>query len=311
MSDSGRNHPEIVSGISVFVEVGQSNSFTAAARKLNITASGVSRAISRLETRLGIQLVNRTTRSIHLTSEGEIYFERCRQILNDLNEAELELSEYRDQPAGRLRVRLPRSFGRAVVIPELANFTNRFPKISLDIRLMSGVVDSIGQGIDVGMQLGKPHDARLIAKQLCPVQYVLCAAPEYLEKHGVPKTISDLASHRCLTYIQPFTSTYREWTLMEDGKPISFKAMGIVNIDDVLGVLDAAISGAGIAYVMDFAIWKHVAEGRLRIVMPDHAFQGPSSYVVYPPDRSRSSRVRAFVEFLLTLVPQDGNPVHY
>jgi LysR family transcriptional regulator, regulator for bpeEF and oprC len=306
MTENDKNRSEILNGISIFVEVGQSENFTVAARKLNITASGVSRAISRLEARLGTLLVVRTTRSIHLTSEGEIYFERCRQIINDLAEAELELSEYRDEPAGRLRVRLPRSFGRAVVIPALEGFTRRFPKIKLDIRLMSGVVDSIEQGIDVGMQLGKPREARLIARQLHPVKYVLCAAPEYLKKYGVPKTVADLTSHRCLTYIQPFTSTYREWTLMVDRKPTSFKAAGDVNIDDVLGILDAAISGVGIAYVMDFAIWRPVADGKLRIVMPDHAFEGPSAYVVYPPERARSPRVRAFVDFLLGLVPQSG-----
>ena len=306
MAEKEKNHPERLNSISIFVEVGQSDSFTAAARKLNITASGVSRAIARIEERLGVHLVNRTTRSIQLTAEGRLFFERCKQILNDLEEAENELNETRDEPTGRLRVRLPRSFGRAVVIPELGHFVERYPKINLDIRLISGVLDTVEQGVDVAMQLGKPRDARLVARKLCPINYVLCASPEYLREKGTPHAISDLAAHRCLTYIQPFTSNYREWALRENGHPISFKAQGVVNIDDVHAVLDAAIAGAGIAYVMDFLIWKPVAAGKIKVVMADHAYSGPSAYIVYPPARFRSSRVRAFVDFLTKLVPPEG-----
>jgi DNA-binding transcriptional LysR family regulator len=306
VADKEKSHPELLSSISIFVEVGKSDSFTAAARKLNITASGVSRAISRLEERLGVLLVNRTTRSIQLTTEGDIFFERCKQILYELEDAESELNESRDEPSGRLRVRLPRSFGRAVVIPELASFTARYPKINLDIRLISGVMDTVEHGVDVAMQLGKPRDARLVARKLCPINYVLCASPDYLREYGIPRTVEDLAKHRCLTYIQPFTSTYRNWALIENGQPISFKAPGIVNIDDVHAVLDAAIAGVGIAYVMDFVIWRPVAAGKLQVVMADHSYNGPSAYVVYPPTRFRSSRVRAFVDFLSKLVPPEG-----
>jgi DNA-binding transcriptional LysR family regulator len=295
--------PELLSSISVFVQVGQADSFTSAARKLNISASGVSRSISRLEERLGVQLVDRTTRSINLTSDGQVYYERCKHILSDLAEAEDAIVHSRGEPSGRLRVRLPRTFGRAVVIPALPKFTARYPKVTLDIRLVSGVVDALEQGTDVGMQLGKPRDARLIAWKLWPITYVMCASPAYLRQHGTPKTLADLEQHRCLTYIQPETDSYREWTLSDHGKVLHFTPAGAVNIDDVHAILDAAIGGGGIAYLMDFVIHEAVTSGKLKVVMPHTAYAGPTSYIVYPPNRFQPNRVKVFVDFLRGLAP--------
>ena len=297
---------ELLSHVSIFVQVGQCDSFTAAAKRLNLSASGVSRSISRLEERLGVQLVSRTTRSISLTAEGRVYFQRCKEILNDLAEVEEELNESQTEPSGWLRVRLPKSFGRAVVLPVLNEFTTRFPKINLDIRLESGIQDMVEQGVDVAMQLGKPQDARLIAREICSISYVLCASPEYLERHGTPETIADLAKHRCMAYVQPHSETHREWTLTENGQPVSVRIPGVVNIDDLHALLEVAASGVGIAYLMDFMVRRHVAVGRLKIIMPSFLHRGPTAYVVYPPTKFRSSRVKAFVDFLVGLVPPDG-----
>ncbi len=300
-----KSQTDLLSNVSVFVQVGQCDSFTAAARRLDITASGVSRSVARLEDRLGVQLVSRTTRSISLTAEGEIYFQRCKQILNELAEVEDEINHSQTEPSGRLRVRLPKSFGRAVVFPVLSEFTDRYPKVNLDIRLMSGISDMVEQGVDVAMQLGKPHDARLVARKVCDISYVLCASPDYLRQHGTPETLSDLARHRCLAYIQPHSETPREWTLTENGQPASFKVPGAVNIDDLHALLDAAAGGVGIAYLMDFMIRRSVAARRLRVIMPSFRHQGPTAYIVYPPSRFRASRVRAFVDFICGLVPNE------
>jgi LysR family transcriptional regulator for bpeEF and oprC len=306
MTDRDRVHSELLSGISIFVQVGQSDSLTAAARKLNISASGVSRAVSRLEARLGVRLVNRTTRSISLTAEGETYFEQCKNFLNDLLNAEDRIRDSRSVPRGRLRVRLPRAFGRSIIIPTLTKFGARYPEIILDVRLVSGVTDMVEHGIDVAMQLGRPKDARLVARSLGPIKYVLCASPSYLQRNGTPSTLSDLAMHRCLSYIQPFNDSYRDWTLTENGRAVSFQPEGTLNIDDVLALVDAAVEGAGIAYVMDFTVANALAAGQLKIVMPDFAYQGPDSYIVYPPNRYHSSRVKAFVDFLLSISQKAG-----
>jgi DNA-binding transcriptional LysR family regulator len=201
---------------------------------------------------------------------------------------------------------LPKSFGRAVVLPALSEFTTRYPKVSLDIRLMSGISDMVEQGIDVAMQLGKPQDARLVARKICAIQYVLCASPDYLRRHGTPQSLADLSNHRCMAYIQPHSEMSREWTLTENGKPVSFKVPGTVNIDDLHALLETAAGGVGIAYLMDFMVRRSVAAGRLKIIMPEFLHQGPTAYVVYPPSRFRSSRVRAFVDFLCGLIPEDG-----
>jgi DNA-binding transcriptional LysR family regulator len=300
--------PELLSSISIFVQVGQSDSFTSAARKLNISASGVSRSISRLEERLGVQLVDRTTRSINLTTDGQIYYERCKHILDDLAAAEDAIVHSRSEPSGRLRVRLPRTFGRAVVIPLLAKFIARYPKVTLDVRLVSGVIDAVEQGTDVAMQLGKPRDARLIAWKLWPINYVLCASPDYLRQHGTPKNLADLEQHRCLTYIQPETDSYREWTLTDQGKLVHFTPAGALNIDDVHALLEAAVGGAGIAYLMDFVIRDAVTAGKLKIIMPKFAYAGPTSYIVYPPNRFQTNRVKVFVDFLRELTPASTLP---
>ena len=297
-----KHHPELLSNISIFVQVGQSPSFTDAARRLNISASGVSRSIARLEQRLGTQLVSRTTRHLSLTPEGAVYFERCKQILQDLTRAEDALKESQAEPTGRLHVRLPKSFGRAMIVPALAEFSVRYPKISLDVHLASGVMDMVEDGIDVAMQLGEPRDARLVARKLCAINYVLCASPDYLRRHGTPRRLADLPAHRCLAYIQPRSDSYRDWVLTEKGAPVTFKPEGVLNIDDVHALLEAAISGAGIAYCMDFLIREPVAAGRLHVVMPRSAHEGPPAYLVSPPHRYRIRRVQVFIDFLFEIM---------
>ena len=232
-------------------------------------------ALPILEQRLGTRLVNRTTRHLSLTAEGSVYFERCRRILNDLVEAEDALNESRSQTAGRLRIRLPRSFGRALVIPALAEFSLRYPRLHIDVHLASGVADLVEEGIDVAMHLGEPSGKDLVARKLRPISYVMCASPEYLRQHGTPRQIADLNTHRCLTYIQPNTDAYRPWELNDKGTTVRFQPEGVLNVDDVHALLEAALHGAGIVYCMDFLIREPVAAKRLRLVLPGLAHEGP------------------------------------
>jgi DNA-binding transcriptional LysR family regulator len=166
----------------------------------------------------------------------------------------------------------------------------------------------IEQGIDVAMQLGEPQDPRLVAHSLCPIRYALCAAPQYLRRHGTPKTIAELSTHRCLTFIEPRTETQREWMLAKKNKNVAVKPRGAINIDDVHALLDIVLAGEGIAYIMEFMIKDSIAAGRLKTIMPQFGYDGPTAYIVHPPTRFQSGSVRAFIEFLrgLAPVPQRG-----
>lgn len=294
-------------GIAIFVGVAQSVSFTEAGRKLGISASGVSRAINRLEERLGVRLVNRTTRSIALTAEGAAYFERCHRILEDLDAAEAAVMDTRVEPRGRLSLQVPRGFGRNVIIPLLKNFLAQYPEITLDVTVNDGAIDPLEAGVEVAMVLGEPRPGRFVARKLCSIGYVVCAAPEYLERHGEPKAPADLAEHRCLNYVRPRTGIYREWTLFKDGKPLPVPVSAALNINDMRAIFDAAIDGAGLAYMMDFLIADAVRDGRLKIVMPDYVTRGVPVYICYPQPRHQSLRVRVFVDYLLRELPPESD----
>jgi LysR family transcriptional regulator, regulator for bpeEF and oprC len=206
---STKSSPENLTAISTFVCVGESTSLTAAAQKLQMSVSGVSKAVSRLEDRLRVRLLNRTSRSISLTDEGMAYFERCRQILSELEEAEAEIAEVQAQPRGRLRVQLPRALGKKIVVPALPLFLEKYPDIAVDVVLDARFLNLEEEGIDIALRYGVPPDSPLVARKLCCVYYVACASPDYVRRCGEPLTPQDLFQHRCINYLTPQDSRYR------------------------------------------------------------------------------------------------------
>jgi DNA-binding transcriptional LysR family regulator len=268
-----------------------------------MTASGVSKAISRLEDRLGVRLLNRTTRSVSLTTEGATYFEKCKIILQELEDAESAITNSRLATSGMIRVQLPRVFGCKAIIPALPALIEAHPDLSIDLVLNSQLLDLADNGIDLAVRFGVPPDSRLIAKKLCKVNYFLCASPGYLNSHGRPRTLADLRDHRYLSYSTPRTGRQRELLLTKDGETMNVHLRSAIGLDDVQGLTNAAVAGLGISYLADFMISDLIEEGKLEIVMPDYFHPGPRVYATYLPNRYLLPRVRAFIQFLTKMLP--------
>jgi len=305
MSNS-RNVTDNLAAISIFVTVGGSVSFTAAAQKLQMSVSGVSKAVSRLEERLGVRLLNRTSRRITLTDEGAAYFARCQQILHDLEEAEAIVTQTRSRPRGRIRVQLPRGLGKKIVMPAIGRFLERYPEVSIDILLDTMSLNLEEEGIDVSVRYGEPTDSSLIARKLYSVKYFVCASPSYLKQWGEPETIDDLRRHRLVNYIVPGTGRYRRWNFSVDGKTVTLDIAGALNVIDMGAVADAAINGVGIAYLPHFMAADHVATGKLKMLLVDNIYVGESIYMVYLRRRHASPRLRVFLDFLRDVL-SDGS----
>lgn len=295
--------PDTMQGISLFVRVAEARSFTAAARKLGITPSGASKAVTRLEDRLGVRLVNRTTRSVSLTDDGTAFYERCRQILGELEDAEAAVTRRRTKPRGRLRVQMPVGFGQRILVPLLARFVELYPELVIDAELSDRDPDLADEGLDAAVRIGDLGDARLVARRLCDLRFVTVASPQYLERRGEPRTPDDLERHRCLVYYLPHTHRYREWHFSADGVPYSRTFAGSLNLNNSQALLDAAIAGAGVANVSTFIAYDAIRAGMLKVILRDYIGVGPAVWVVYLQRRHLSPRVQAFVDFLATRIP--------
>jgi LysR family transcriptional regulator, regulator for bpeEF and oprC len=297
---SNKSSPENLTSISTFVCVGESTSLTAAAQRLQMSVSGVSKALSRLEDRLRVRLLNRTSRSITLTPEGHAYFLRCKQILSELEEAEAEITDGRAQPRGRLRIQLPRAIGKKIVVPALPSFLETYPEIAIDVLLDARSRNLEENAIDVALRYGISSDSPLVARRLCCVYYVACASPDYLSRYGEPKTLDDLVHHRCINYLTSDDGRYRLWNF---SAAASVSVSGLLNVNDMAALTDAALKGAGIAYLTDFMVADYIVSGELKVVLPAFIYEGAPVYMVYPKRRYPSSRSRAFRSFLATLFP--------
>jgi LysR family transcriptional regulator for bpeEF and oprC len=295
-------------GFAVFVKVAESRSFSAAAAHLGMTASGASRAVARLERRLGARLLERTTRRVDLTRDGLAFYERCRRILADIDEAASAMSRADGAPRGRLRVQLPVGFGKRVIVPALPRFVERYPEVVLDVELNDRGTELAKARLDVAVRVGHLRDSSVVARRLCHTRFVTCASPAYLRKHGEPRTPADLKKHRCMGYFIPQTGRYREWEFLVNSVERSRAVHGRLNINSGEALLDAMLAGGGIATVATFVAADALRRGALRIVLREFIARGPDISVIYPPSRRQNPAVRAFVDFLVELVPSDDPP---
>lgn len=294
---------ESIHGISVFVRVAETCSFTAAAGQLGMTPSGASKAISRLEDRLGVRLVNRTTRNVSLTDDGAAFYERCKQILVDLQDAETALTRRRDKPRGRLRVHMPVGFGQRILVPLMAQFAESNPELVIDAELSDRDANLAEEGHDAAVRIGELGDSRLVARRLCDLKFVTVASPQYLERYGEPRTLGDLERHRCLAYYLPHINRYRDWRFAVDGARVERNYSGNLNINNAQALLEAAIAGAGIASVATFIAHEAIRAGSLKAVLRDYVTTGPTVWMVYLQRRHLSPRVQALADFLTSHIP--------
>jgi len=288
--------------LAIFVKVAERLSFVRAAADLGITQSGVSNAISRLEDQIGTPLLARTTRKVSLTEHGAAFFERCRQALADIEEAELALKNAQLKPAGNLRIDMPVSFGRIKVVPLLGAFQARYPDIALRVTFNDRYVDLIEEGIDVSIRFGVLQDSSLIARRLGGAQLSVVGAPRYFAKHGTPKRPEDLSGHNCLAFTFRETRLAREWrfarTGAQGGGEIALTPKGNISLSDGASVCDAARAGYGLAQLQDFFIDALIARGQLVPVLDKFKPPAQPIWLVYPQTRHLSPKVRVFVDFM-------------
>jgi len=294
-----------INSLTLFVRAAQNRSFSVAARQLGISPSALSKSVQRLEERLGTRLFNRTTRRITLTEDGAEFYERCRQILDEIAEAELALSKARSTPTGTLRISLAMAIARLHIVPALTSFTERYPDLKLDISLSDGMVDLIESGIDAVVRVGEGPDSRLIMRRLAMARYVICAAPSYLARYGEPQTPEELESHNCINFVSPRTGRAFEWFFQRDGEEFSLPIEGRLRFDHAEAQLAAAIGGAGIIQVHNYIAGAAIANGELKPVLKHFApTTGSPIAVVYPQKRHLSAKVLAFVDFMSELMAQ-------
>lgn len=279
-----------------FIKVVDARSFTAAAERLNLSKSVVSRRIAELENRLGARLLNRTTRKLSLTEVGQAFYDRCTRILSDLDEAERAVADLHAAPRGRLRVNAPLSFGLLHLSAAVAEFMQAFTSIEVDIDLNDRYVDLIDEGYDVAVRIGRLRDSSLIARRLAPNRRVLCASPAYLERHGIPTAPEDLTRHNCLLYTN--VPTAEQWQFRVGGETRSVRVSGTLRANNGDILLAAAVAGHGIVIAPTFMCGEALASGAL-CSLPLEGYASESSvYAVYPQNRHLSPKVRAFVDFL-------------
>lgn len=285
-----------LNGMSLFVKVVESKSFSEAAEKLEISPSAVSKRISRLEDRLGVQLLNRTTRRLGLTEAGAAFYERSARILTEVEEAEALVSTLRKAPRGLLRVAVPMLLGQMQIAPLATPFLARFPEMRLELVFMDRAADLIEEGLDVAIRVDDLPDSTLVARRLAPHRRVLCGAPAYFERNGVPQTPEELVRHNCLTYGPHHPS--REWFFNTATGRRAVEVHGTLLANNAEGLRQAALGGLGMALLPTFLVGGDLSAGLLRPVLSEYVSADTAIYAVYPQHRHQSPKVRAFVDFM-------------
>jgi DNA-binding transcriptional LysR family regulator len=289
---------ESLSGLAVFVQTAKTQSFVSTGRALGISASAVSKSISRLEDRLGVRLFQRSTRSVRLTTEGDVFLERCQRILVELEGAEQEMSAMNRLPRGRLRVGL--SYAAGLPMPALAGFMERYPEIELDLDFSDRLTDVIDEGLDVVIRGGEPSDSRLVSRRLGVFRICLVAAPSYLARRGQPAKPADLVQHDCLHYRYPSSGKLEPWPLRHSSKAADGLVLPMSMVSSSLEALLYLVkAGRGIACVPDFAVKSALAAGDLRFVLDGHMKRSTTFRVLWPSSKQMSPKVRAFVDYMV------------
>ena len=286
-----------LSAIEIFVAVVNQEGFTAAARQLDVSKSYVSKQVSRLEDRLGVRLLNRTTRHVSPTGEGEAFFERCAQILDDLEEAERALTQAHSEPVGTLRLTAPMSFGQAYLAPAAADFMSEYPDLRVDIHFTDRLVDIIEEGFDLAVRVGSLQDSSLIVRRIAAATGYAVAASSYLEAHGDPTHPEDLTDHACLLY--SYLQTGATWVFQnDDGEEARVDIDGPMRANNGEALLEACKRGLGIYVAPDFITADAIRSDEVRRVLPDWHQDPGGIWALYPHRRHLSTKVRLFVDFL-------------
>jgi LysR family transcriptional regulator, regulator for bpeEF and oprC len=292
--------------LAIFVKVAERRSFVRAATDLGITQSGVSNAIKRLEDQVGTLLLVRTTRRVSLTEDGAAFFERCRQALAAIDEAELVLKRAQIKPSGTLRIDVPVSFGRLKLVPLLRAFQEEYPDVRLRITFTDRYIDLIEEGVDVCVRFGALQDSSLIARRLTTTQFNVAGSPGYFAKYGRPKTPDDLAKHNCLAFAARDTRQIRDWRFTVDGGETTITPTGTMSFSDGAALCKATADGCGIAQLHDYYLDPEFASGTLVPILEKFCAKPDPISLVYPQTRHLTPNVRAFVDFMVARFKPSG-----
>jgi DNA-binding transcriptional LysR family regulator len=286
--------------IELFCRTAELQSFTAAANSAGLTPAAVSRSVSRLEERLGVQLLVRTTRRVRLTDSGHAYFERCRRALGDLVEAEREATGDQQLASGVVRISLPTSYGHYRVLPLLAAFRYKYPAISMDVQLSNRNIDFAAEGFDLAVRARAPPDSGLVARKLEDAELVVVATPKYLRRHGRPTTLEALRGHECIQFLLPSSGQPMPWLLRRSSGDFDHSTHGAVCCsDDILGTVTLARTGAGLLQTYRFIVEQDLLQGTLKEVLQPFGGASRPFSLLYPSNRHMPLRVRVLIDFLL------------
>lgn len=285
-----------------FVRVAESKGFTAAAHRLGVSAAAVSKSVSLLEAELGVKLVNRTTRSLSLTDEGELLLERCRNILLEVETTESLLTRSNQQPRGRLRIHAPVGMGRVLIMPALLELTRKYPALSISADFSDRTPNIAEENFDAVFRIGDVSDSRLIARTLSHLRYFTYASASYLAQHGTPATPHELHQHNCLAYVQWNTGRYHEWDYQKGNSRYVHVPQGSLSLNHPDAIFDAVVKGAGIARMASYIAAPGVQDGRLRVILQDWTPPGKKIQLVYLPNRQLSPRIQVLADEIASTI---------
>lgn len=279
-------------GISEFVAVAELQSFTKAAKQLDISVAQVSRNIAELEAMLAIKLLYRSTRSVSLTEEGLVYLQHCRHLVAGLEEANRTLANLKATPRGQIKLTAPVFYGETHVAPLLHDFMQQYPDTDLDLQLTNNKLDLVQGGFDLAIRLGTLESSSLIARKLASRTQYVVASPAYLLKNGTPKNLADLTQHQCLT------GTISQWRFMQHGKVVQFKPQGRIVCNSGVALMDAALKGLGLVQLPDYYVGQKLQSGELVAVLNELRQPDDGIWAMYPQNRHLSAKVRVLVDYL-------------
>jgi DNA-binding transcriptional LysR family regulator len=282
--------------LNAFIHAAESGSFTAAGRELGISASGVGKAIARLEERLKLRLFHRNTRNISLTPEGALFLKRCQTIFGEIEAAEIEIAQSASGPRGKLRVSLP--LIGMLMMPSIAAFAVAYPEIELDLDFTDRLVDIVEEGLDVVIRTGTATDSRLKMRKLGTYSYVIVATPAYFDRRGVPDAPEDLLNHACLYHRWSATGKLERWIFRRDGTELDFAPPALLTASTMEPLIALTESDLGVMYTPTFTVRRQLLDGTLRSVLDPFLPATGSLQALWSASRHESPKVRAFVDFM-------------
>jgi len=289
----------MLGSLELFCLAAEHESFTQAAQLAGLNPTAVSRTIARLEARLGVKLFVRSTRSVQLTDSGRTYFSQCRQALDLLRDAEHRTASEQAAPSGVIRLSLTSPYAHYRVLPLLPKFRQQFPQVEFELHLSNRNVDFTSENFDLAIRGRKPPDSTLIARKLEDAELVLIAAPAYLARAGLPRSIDDLAAHDCLQFLLPSTGQPIPWLFRVDGEDVQVETPATYRCtEDYLGPVTLARAGAGLLQAYRYIVQDDIAHGRLVELLPEMGGRSRPFSIIYPNREHTPLRVRAFIDFL-------------